>query len=216
MNQKSMRLAALSLLVVLLLSACNLPITPTPAPTPTSTQVPEATQPANDLIGASCVAGTWEINNLPDYLQAILPQIVEGAEIEVTDVSGTLLYTFNSDGTSAGTAKDFKIKANVKTNGISLPGQIVVNGTSTGKYQVDDSQGLLSLTGVSAGDLTVSASVAGIPVVSKKPLTDLFMLGSDQSGYGSVNYQCIGDSMKVAVEFPQVGTRIVELQRVVP
>ncbi len=214
MNFSKMRLAALGLMVTLILSACNMPITPTPHPTSTPTPAPQPTEAAAPSeMGAACVVGTWQVNNLAEYLQAALPQMIEGATVSVGEVSGNLTYTFNAEGTTVGKAEDFKIKATVTTNGLSLPGQIVVNGSSTGKYQADDGQGLLSLTSVSPGDLTVSATVAGVPVVSKSSITDLFMLGSNETGYGSVNYQCIGNTLKISVEFPNTGPRIIVFNR---
>lgn len=216
MNLTKKRFRALGLLLTLLLAACNMPLTPTPHPSPTPTLTPEPPKAptASAAAGAACVAGTWQINNLSDLLQTILPQMIEGAQVQVGEITGSLTYTFNPDGTSTGEARDFKIKATVTTSGISLPGQIVVNGTSKGKYQVDENQGLLTLTDVSPGDLAVTASVAGIPVVNNTLITNLLTFGSSDTGNGSVNFQCVGNDLKISVDLPKTGSRVIELSRV--
>jgi hypothetical protein len=214
MKLTRVRLLALGLMVALLLSACNMPITPTPHPTPIPTQTPQPPEEASpSAVGSACPVGTWQVNNIAEYLNAALPQMIEGATVNVRDVSGNLSYTFNADGTTNGKAEDFQIKATVTTNGLSLPGQIVVSGSSTGKYQADENQGLLTLTQVSPGDLKVTASVAGVPVVNQSSVTDLFMLGADQTGTGSANFQCIGNTLKISMQFSNTGPRIIVLQR---
>lgn len=214
MRLKTMRLWALGLMAVLLLTACNMPITPTPHPTPTQPPAPTADVPAAS--GGACLTGTWQISNLSEYLNMALPQMIEGATVKVGEVSGNLTYTFNEDSTTVGKAQDFKIQAQVTTNGVSLPGQISVNGSSTGSYQVDDNQGILTLTGVKPGDLTVNATVAGIPVVKDQAIGNLLDFGSSESGSGSTNYQCIGNTLKISIDVPNVGPRVVILQRVNP
>jgi hypothetical protein len=213
MKSMNVRLPALGLLMLFLLAACNLPVTPTPVPTPTAIPQPTQPQPTPAGIGAACVVGTWQIDNLSEYLQTALPQMIDGADVQVEETSGKLTYTFNADGTTLGKADNFNIKATVTSNGIKLPGQISVNGSSQGKYQVDDSQGIITLTDVSPGDLAVSATVAGITAVKNTPITNLFLLGSQETGYGSVNYDCVGNTLKVTVNFKNEGPRVVVLQR---
>lgn len=214
MNMTKLRLAALSLLLVTVLAACNLPVTPTPLPEPTALPAPtqDASEPA--AIGSACVVGTWQVSNLAEYVGAALPQMVEGAQISLGEMSGGLTYTFNPDGTTLGQANDFSIKATVEMNGLKLPGQIQVNGSSQGKYSVDEGQGLLTLTEITAGDLSVSANVAGIPVVQQTAVTELFMLGSGQDANGSTSFQCIGDAMQISVDVPNLGQQLVQLSRV--
>lgn len=211
MKMMNVRLAALTLLVTLLLAACNMPITPTPFPT--STPEPPPVEEAPNTIGAACLVGTWQVNNLQNYLQAVLPQMIEGAAIEIEETSGSLTYTFNADGSTTGAANDFIVKAKVGTNGVTLPGEITVNGASQGSFTADDAQGILTLTNVGAGSLTLSAKVAGIPVVSETPIGDLFMLGSNDTGSGSTNFQCIGSTLQVTVNLPNLGNQIVMLER---
>lgn len=212
MKLANLRRLALGLLLILLLPACNLPITPTPLPLPTAIPPVQTEPPAPAVIGAACVPGTWQINNLPEYLQLFLPQVVEGAAVTVEEISGNLTYTFRADGTSTGRADNFNIKAQVETNGLKLPGQILVAGTSNGSYQVDDTQGILTLNELNAGDLKVTASVAGMTVVRDMPVNNLMTIGG--TGGTWVAYQCIGNTMQVTVEFPNTGERVVTLQRI--
>lgn len=212
MKMTNVRITALILLVALLLTGCNMPITPTPYPTPTPQ--PPPTEAAPNTIGAACLVGSWQINNLQNYLQAIIPLMVEGATIEIEETSGSLTYTFNADGSTLGAANDFKVKAKVGINGVTLPGEIIVNGESQGNYTADDTQGILTLSNIGTGTLALNAKVAGLPVVNDTPIGDLFMPGSDASGSGSTNYQCIGNTLQISVTINNLGDRIVTLQRV--
>ena len=216
MNSKKVRLPALGMLLVLLLTACNMPITPTPLPLPTQTPQPTLEANAPTGTGAACLVGAWQINDLNQYMQSALPQMIEGAQVEIQDVSGVLTYSFNADGTTLGLAQDFTIDAKVTTNGITLPGEIIVNGSTQGLYMVDESQTVLTLSSVTPGDMTVSVNVSGIPVVSNTPVNDLLMFGNGQSGSGSTNFDCNGNTLSIAVEVPEMGIQSLILNRVQP
>jgi hypothetical protein len=209
MKRTKMRLTALGLFITILLAACNMPITPTPPPPPTSTPQPVEPEPA--VSDAACIVGTWQVNNLASYLQAALPSLIKDATVEVGEVTGSLSYTFNENGSSSGTANDFKIKVKASMNGLALPGEITVNGTSTGTYQIDDSQGTLTLMNVNPGDLVASANVAGVSVVDKMPVAELFMFGSGEAG--SADYTCSGNNLKISTNIENLGPRVIDFQR---
>jgi hypothetical protein len=214
MNSKTMRLPALGVLMILLLAACNMPITATPLPAPTLTVEPPAVDP--NLAGAACLVGSWQMNDFNQYLQTALPQVTEGVEVQIEEVSGSLTYTFNTDGTTLGSAQDFRVNAQVTTNGLTLPGEITLNGSTQGQYAVDESQSLLTVSSVTPGDLTLSANVSGIPIVSDTPVNDLLMFGADQSGSSSTEFDCTGNTLSLRVNVPDLGTRTLVLNRVQP
>ncbi len=216
MKLTKMRLALTGLVAVMLLSACNLPVTPTPFPTAAPSEAPtsEPSTPEPGAIGAACVVGTWQVVDLQSYIQDMLPVMVEGAELQVKDVSGNLTYTFNADGSSVGRADAFTLNVGVDVNGLSLPGKVVVNGSSQGQYEVDGDQNLLTMRGLSAGDLTVSANVAGVPVVNQTPVLNLLSFNGGTEGEAAVNFQCIGDALQVTVNLQNLGERVVTLERV--
>ena len=214
MNSKKMRLPAFGVLMILLLAACNMPITATPLPAPTLTVEPPAGDP--NLTGSTCLVGAWQMNDFNQYLQTALPQVTEGVEVQIEEVSGSLTYTFNADGTTLGSAQDFRVNAQVTTNGMTLPGEIILNGSTQGQYSVDEAQSLLTVSSVTPGNLTLSANVSGIPIVSDTPVNDLLMFGADQSGSGSTEFDCSGNTLSIRVNVPDLGVRTLVLNRIQP
>ncbi len=217
MNLTKLRLAATGLLAAIVLTACNMPITPTPYPAAVTAEAPaiEESTPEPAAMGATCLVGTWQVVDLKSYIQSMLPVMVEGAELSVEEVAGKLTYTFNADGSSVGTADAFTMKVGVKMNGLSLPGKVEVNGSSQGQYEVDEAQSLLKMKNLNAGDLRVSANVAGVPVVSQTPVLNLFSFnGQQEAQAAAVNFQCIGNQLQMTVDVQNMGPRVVTLERV--
>lgn len=204
MNSKIVRLPALGLLVALLLAACNMPITPTQLPEPTATIAPTL-ESGSATTGAACLVGTWQIADLNQYMQSVLPQMIEGAQAQIKDVSGVLTYSFNADGTTLGLAQDFVVNADVTTSGFTVPGEITLNGATNGQYVVDDSGTVITLNSVSPGSLVVSANVSGIPVVQGAPMNDLLTFNGGQSASGSTAFTCEGNTLTLAVDVPNTG-----------
>ncbi len=214
MRLTKLRLVALGALLVMVLSACNMPITPTPLPLLTETQQPTPAEVFQDGEGASCLVGTWQFSDVQQYIDAALPQMIEDAQVEIKGVSGGLTYTFNADGTTLGQAQDFRIQADVTTRGLTLPGEIILNGSTQGQYTVDDANSVLNVSSLTPGDLTVSANVSGIPVVNETPMGDLLMLGAGQSGSGATSFSCSGNTLSFVISSPELGTRTLVLNRV--
>lgn len=215
MNWKLLRRVALGVGMVLLLAACNLPINPTQTPEPTPTSVPPL-ELGSASTGAACLVGTWQIDDLNQYMQAVLPQMIEGAQAQIKDVSGVLTYSFNADGTTIGLAQDFMVTADVTTSGFTVPGEITLNGATSGQYLVDESQTLVTLSSVAPGSLVVSASVSGIPVVQDAPMNDLLSFNSGQSASGSTTFLCDGNTLTLAIDVPNTGIQSLVLTRVQP
>lgn len=175
------KLLSLSLLAVLLLSACNFPLpgsrsssTSTPSSmdetmestTTSSSPTEEATAESNSGGGGgSCLVGNWTLSDFSSYFNSLSNMLPEGSDASITNnsVTGSTTFSFGADGVGTFTANDFtqSYTLSMNTNGtqLDIPMSIVINGTARMQYTVENDE--ISFHDQDYGDSTIDVTIMG-------------------------------------------------------
>jgi hypothetical protein len=183
-------LFSLTVVLTLVLSACNLPIPSTGSGTATESPVATASSQAVSS-GVSCLVGTWQVSNYPEYVSSLTNALPSGSSggFTISDhgSTGTIQMAFNADNTASFTADNFTESMSMDTaaNGtmMDIPINITENGTSTSTYSVSGDQ--ISFSNQVQGNFTYNYSMMGSPSA---------LNGSLFGASGSVTvyqYQCL-------------------------
>jgi len=166
------------------------PTIPTPAPT-IPTAVPSATVETSET---SCLVGVWEAHDVQQFVASILPaSITELGTPEFKSTAGSLRYTFTQDGQASAEAGQYAIHYAVSRGILSVPLDVLLDGKITGSYSTIAPDGLI-FTATSASQITISASLAGVPVLNSS-LGDLVPLfGGLSGGSAQGTYACSGST----------------------
>lgn len=177
-TKKSLRvftLISLSLMAVLLLSACNFPLfnmgsTATPeSPSgeiPASpTEVPTMSSDMGSGGGGSCLVGKWQVQDYSAYFSSLNNMLPAGTDASVTNdsVTGESYFEFRADGSGTFVANQFKqsytMTFNANGSEISIPMSVLINGTADTHYTVEGDQ--ISFHDQNANDSTIDIEIMG-------------------------------------------------------
>lgn len=163
------------------------PTIPTPAPA-VPTAVPSATAET------SCLVGVWEAHDVQQFVASILPaSITELGTPEFKSTAGSLRYTFTQDGQASAEAGQYAIHYAISRGILSVPLDVLLDGKITGSYSTIAPDGLI-FTAASASQITITASLAGVPVLNSS-LGDLVPLfGGPSGGSAQGTYACSGST----------------------
>lgn len=218
---------AIAFVVAIALAACTSPAATTPAPTspptiqPTDTQAPTATLAATDTSPAptasessmaGCIIGTWQVSDFNSYMNSVLPQdALQNGEISMKETSGTLTYAFDSSGKADVNAQQFKVTAEITVSPVSLPLDIVINGTGTADYKVNES-GTLQFSNLSGGNISFKVSISGTSITSSGQT--LLTLGSEDTTSVEMAYDCSGNTLKLTPPVKKTGIQPIVFTRI--
>lgn len=199
----------LILTLALLLAACDSsatessstePAAPEEMATDTLAPTPE---PAT---GLSCLSGTWELVNIENYMNSVVPSDLAGT-MEFVDSSGTAGAEFAGDGTYSYHVDDFRVQYAMDMGAGAIPMEVIMQGEGNGIYEAIDDH-TLTFTQLDDSGLTITITLAGEP----------FDIGLDDavSFFGSPDtvfqFDCSGDSL---LTYPPIdGALPVEYARV--
>ncbi len=177
-TKKSLRvftLISLSLMAVLLLSACNFPLfnmgsTATPeSPSGDMPAAPtEAATMSSDMGsggGGSCLVGRWTLSDFSSYFNSINNLLPANAGVSVTggDYTGSAIFDFGADGNGSFIADNFSqnytVNIDAGGNPMEIPTSLVVNGTATMKYTVEGDE--ITFSDQAYGDTTIQLTMMG-------------------------------------------------------
>ncbi|MGE5225054.1 MAG: hypothetical protein ACM3PY_21675 [Omnitrophica WOR_2 bacterium] len=144
-------------------SATPVKKSPTIEPTQSPLRSSEATftpQPSPTPASASCLVGSWEIQDLSPYVLAALASVTDpSTSATYKSTSGHAIYSFYPDGTFRISAKNFELLFDVKASIFTVPLTIRVDGEANGKYQADEN--VLTTDSMDTSQLNASAQAAG-------------------------------------------------------
>lgn len=218
MKNLTHRLFWISLILMLTLSACNLPVNgklaPSATPLPTATPIPAAALPPAGQAGDACLIGVWTINDLESYIRAALPAEMTGGTFKLNSIEGGgFSYQFSPDGRATASANQFKINADVQFKGQNLSVQILIDGAALSTYSSDPATGVLSLSNIDASGLKATVYTAGIPIMKDLSVPSLFS-ADPQAANSSTNYTCSGNALTLTFSTNGSDQRQIVLQRV--
>jgi len=195
---------------------------PSPTPTPTAEPTVEtiAAEPTVEIVAptptaeTSCLVGVWEARDVQQFVASILPASVTALGTpEFKSTAGSLRYTFTQDGQATAEASQYAIHYAISRGFLSVPLDVLIDGKIAGSYSTSAPDGL-SFTKTSDGQITITASLAGAPVLNSS-LGDLIpIFGGQPSGSAQGTYTCSGNTFNYTP--PISGAKPIEFQRVSP
>ncbi len=201
--------------VLLLMLACNFPNviskslptdTPTPLATSTPEQIstpkpsstPESVSPgtAKPIAGApSCYLGAWELKDISALVKALLAgQKIQN--VQFSGSTGSMTLTFTKDGKMTLEANQFTSTYTAKLSILPINLQVVINGSGSGDYTLDDQDSLL-VSNPDFGAIIISVTAASIQVLPPTQLKTLIpVLQGDLTGQtANLGSTCKGNEM---------------------
>jgi len=122
-----------------------------PTPAPTLDPIVEA---------KSCLAKTWEIAGLSDYvIAAIPPEMAAEYDLQYEETTGSAFFELSPDGQIVLKANDLQLFFSAQAYVFKVPVTVSLDGTATGNYTVDGTT--LTINDVDTGKLNASAQALG-------------------------------------------------------
>ena len=145
----------------------------------------------------SCLANTWEIAGLSDYIAAAIPpDLMAEYNLQYEDTHGQAYLTLSPDGQVTLTANNLEIGFSATTYIFSVPVTVQIDGTATGNYEIDGST--LTITDFDTSGLTASAQALGENLVEPEQIIAAIPFTSPP--FNTAEYACSGDGLQL--EFP--------------
>jgi hypothetical protein len=144
----------------------------------------------------SCLAKTWEIPDLSDYvIAAVPPEMVAEYNLKYEETTGSAYLKLTPDGQITLLANDLQLVFSAQAFVFSVPVIVRLNGTATGDYTVDSTT--LTITNVDTSGLSASAQAMGEDVI--EPAQILRSIPFVSPPYNTAQYSCQGDTLTLAL-----------------
>jgi hypothetical protein len=152
---------AIILMLALVLTACSSGATESaaesPIPTMAATNTPEPT--STPATGLACLSGTWELVNIENYMDSVIPPEMAGL-LTYVENSGTASANFNPDGTYTYQVNQFRVQYSMDMGSGPMTMEVLMNGEGNGTYEaVDDNT--LTFTELDNSGVTLTATLGG-------------------------------------------------------
>ena len=172
---------------------------PTEAVEATS-QAPSASTPlptADPALSAkNCLANTWEITGLSDYvLAAIPPEMAEEYTLEYQDTNGSAYFILTPDGRITLQADQLELLFQTRVAVLTVPVTVSVDGEAVGSYTVEGST--LTTTDMDTSGLTVSAQAMGSELVPPAQIIRAVPLIS--APFNTAEFSCTGETLQLTI-----------------
>jgi hypothetical protein len=205
---KPHRFVALASLLAVLAVACSLSsrfpqLSDVPVPSPTldaaSSQAPASTvlltaDPA--LAGINCLANTWEITGLNDYIvAAIPPEMAAEYNLEYQGTNGSAFFILSPDGRITLQADQLELLFEARVAVLTVPVTVSLDGEAVGSYAVDGAT--LTTSGMDTSGLTVSARALNSDIVPPAQIISAIPLLSPP--FNAAEYTCTGDALQLMI-----------------
>jgi hypothetical protein len=160
-------------------------VTTTPTPVPT----------VDPLISAkSCLANTWEIPGLSDYvIAAIPPDLAAEYNLEYQETKGEAYITLTPEGKFTLSADDLQLIFSAKAYIFDVPVTVRVDGSAVGNYDVDHTT--LTISNVDTSRLTASAQALGEDLVDPDQIINAVPF--IRPPFNTAEYICQGDTLEL-------------------
>ncbi len=218
--KKNLRISLFVPLVVLisLSLACRLPEllmdgAETPEPVPGLGESGDAfEQPtvAPSPAPESCLAGTWEISGIHEYVLAAIPQeMAEEYNLEYKDTNGNAYFILTPDGQALLQADGLEIVFEAKAGIFSVPVTALVDGMAVGRYSAQG--GILTTTGMDTSGLSASAQAMGQELAAPEQILRAIPLLKPPAN--RAEYTCEGDTLRLKIGAYPAGVPALEFTR---
>lgn len=148
--------------------------------------------PTLDPVAAakSCLAKTWEIDGLSDYvIAAVPPEMAAEYDLQYEETTGSAYFKLTPDGKVTLLADDLQLQFSAQAYVFSVPVTVRLDGTATGNYTVDSTT--LTITNVDTSSLSASAQALGEDLI--EPAQIMQSMPFVNPPYNTAQYTCQSD-----------------------
>ncbi|MFN2151388.1 MAG: hypothetical protein ACK2T5_07325 [Anaerolineales bacterium] len=139
-----------------------------------------------------CLANTWEIVGLSDYIMAAIPQdLITEYNLQYEDTTGLAYVTLSPDGQITLQAKALELRFSTQAFFFRVPVIVKVDGTAVGSYETDGNT--LSITQLDTSGLSASAQAFGEDLIDPNQIIGSIPL--TRAPYNTADYTCQGDTL---------------------
>ena len=142
------------------------------------------------IVSKSCLAKTWEINGLSDYvLAAVPPDLAEEYSLEYIDTTGTAYLQLTSDQKMELQINDLEFLFNARLAIFEVPVTVSIDGIAEGSYQVENNT--LRFNDINTSGLTASAVALDEDIMEPEQIINAIPFV--RPPFNTANYSCQGD-----------------------
>ncbi len=144
----------------------------------------------------TCLAGTWEINGIHDYILAAIPaEAVEQYALEYKGNSGSAYLILSPDGQARLQADGLELLFEAQASIFTVPVTASLDGEAVGRYTANG--GVLTTTGMDTSGLSASAQAMGQELASSEQILRAIPMLKPPAN--SAEYICEGDTLSMRV-----------------
>jgi hypothetical protein len=141
-----------------------------------------------------CLANTWEIPDLSEYVIAAIPQdLAEEYDLEYQDTKGEAYITLTPEGKFTLSADNLELIFSAKAFIFEVPVTVRVDGTAVGNYDVDLTT--LTISNVDTSRLSASAQALGEDLVDSDQI--IKAVPFIRAPFNTAEYTCQGDTLEL-------------------
>lgn len=165
-------------------------------------QAEEAPLPAVDPNAAakSCLAKTWKIEGLSDYvIAAVPPELAAEYNLQYQDTTGQAYFTLSPDGRIRLQAEDLAFLFTAKVSIFEVPVTVRIDGTAVGNYEADGTT--LTTSDMDTSKLSASAQALNEDLIEPSQIINSIPFVNPP--FNAAEYTCQGDILELEVSgFP--------------
>jgi hypothetical protein len=221
---KKYRLLIAIALAVVLVMACNLPDAIINSIQYSSAEegdeVSKEEMPGENILSpegivteapGACLAGTWEITGIHEYVLAAIPQeMAEEYNLEYKGTNGSVYFILTPDGQAVMQADELEIVLEAQASIFTVPVTASLDGEAVGRYTANG--GVLTTTGMDTSGLSASAQAMGQELASSEQILRAIPMLKPPAN--SAEYICEGDTLSMRVDAYPTGVPPLEFVRV--
>ena len=148
------------------------------------------------LATVNCLANTWEITGLSDYvIAAVPPEMAEQYALQYQGTNGRAYFTLTPDGRIILQANQLELLFEARVSVLNVPVTVSVDGEAAGSYTLDGST--LTTTDMDTSGLAVSAQALGSDLLPPAQIINAIPLL--QAPFNTAEYSCTGDTLQLKI-----------------
>ena len=144
------------------------------------------------LASKRCLANTWEIQGLSDYvLAAVPPELAEEYSLEYQDTTGTAYLKLASDEKMELQINDLEFLFTARFAIFEVPVTVSIDGIADGTYQIDNNT--LRFNEIDTSELTASAKAMDEEIMEPDQIINAIPFV--RPPFNTATYSCQGDEL---------------------
>ncbi len=160
-----------------------------------SSQIEIAPVPVDPVQSAkNCLANTWEINGLNDYVvAAVPPELAKEYNLQYEDTRGQAYFTLTPEGQIILDAENLILLFSAKISIFEVPVTVLIDGTAIGNYDVDSTT--LTTFDMDTSRLTASAQALNEDLIEPDQIINSIPFINPP--FNTAKYSCEGDTFEL-------------------